>query len=161
MPFVDCERVMARRRLLRRAAHGPVRGGARKHRPRPARDGLFLASPRGNKDLAAWWRKAVGRLFIGIAAEDARSLVITRQPKRPDLGAAYREWQRVVSDSIQGIWVGDYKAGPVRRLASLHRCGHPEAGDRAGRLRRLRVPAERKTGLEPATLALATPRSTN
>lgn len=90
----------------------PRRGGALKHRARPARDAVFVASPRRSKDLAAWWRKVVGRLFIGIAAEDARSLVIKRQPTRTDLAAAYREWLRVVSESIQGIWVGDYKDAP-------------------------------------------------
>jgi len=89
-------------------------GGARKHRPRPARDALFLASKRTAKDEAEWWQRQVER-FMVIAEADARSLAITLQPSRRDLAAAYREWVHVVSESVIGTYIGNYRQPRLAR----------------------------------------------
>ena len=89
-------------------------GGARRHRPRPARDALFLANRRSNKDLAEWWQKIV-EAFIVRAESESEFLSIRRPPKRADLNAAYREWMGVVSDSISVVIIGNYKVPKLTR----------------------------------------------
>ena len=89
-------------------------GGSKKHRARPARDALFLASRRSNKDVAEWWQDTIQR-FAKIAANDAAFLSIHATPKRADLAAAYREWVHVIADSIAGIYIGNYKEPRLER----------------------------------------------